>query len=195
MKIFVRVLCYTIASIISALVTGCSIANNSLENKVLQNKYYCSNIGNSVNWTISGKVSINFPGKHGTFFFICNKENKLHSLTILSPLGYTISVIKNLEFSFGNNALQKYKTGSSGLYPIFSYMTFWMRGLPAPNKKGKVYFDLHGNISKLKQGVWEVHYLDFFRKEDYCLPKILKISNKIAGLNINLVIEKWKIKF
>jgi outer membrane lipoprotein LolB len=71
-------------------------------------------------------------------------------------------------------------------------LQYWVRGLESPALgSGTREDDEGGKLKLLKQGAWQVTYLDWAPAGAFGLPSKLDLSG--AGLRMRLVVDEWKI--
>lgn len=71
-------------------------------------------------------------------------------------------------------------------------LQYWVRGLPWPALDASQQdYDADGRPKLLRQGNWQVAYLDWAPAGVVGLPSKLDLSGQ--GLRLRLVIEQWKV--
>ena len=71
-------------------------------------------------------------------------------------------------------------------------LQYWVRGLPWPALETiEQQYDANGRPKLLKQGAWQVTYLDWTPVGADGLPSKLDLSGE--GLRVRLVVEDWKL--
>ena len=71
-------------------------------------------------------------------------------------------------------------------------LQYWVRGLPWPALETvEEQYDTDGRPKLLKQGTWQIAYLDWTPVGASGLPSKLDLSGE--GLRVRLVVETWKI--
>jgi outer membrane lipoprotein LolB len=71
-------------------------------------------------------------------------------------------------------------------------LQYWVRGLPWPTLEiTEQQYDASGRLKLLKQGAWQVTYLDWTPVGAAGLPSKLDLSGE--GLRVRLVVEDWKV--
>jgi outer membrane lipoprotein LolB len=71
-------------------------------------------------------------------------------------------------------------------------LQYWVRGLPWPALDvSQQDYDGNGRPKLLRQGTWQVAYLDWAPAGVVGLPSKLDLSGQ--GLRLRLAIEKWKV--
>ena len=72
-------------------------------------------------------------------------------------------------------------------------LQYWVRGLPWPALAvAQEDYDADGRPKSLRQGGWQVAYLDWSPAGVSGLPSKLDVSGE--GLRLRLVIEQWKVE-
>ena len=71
-------------------------------------------------------------------------------------------------------------------------LQYWVRGLPAPAlTAAEQRYDANGRPEQLRQGGWQVAYLDWSAAGVTGLPSKVDLSGE--GLRVRLVIKEWKV--
>ena len=71
-----------------------------------------------------------------------------------------------------------------------SHLTWWVRGLPAPDSKSTVTLDSDSHLQRLTQDGWQVEYLSYTEQNGYWLPERLKLHGR--DLDVTLVVKDWQ---
>lgn len=87
-----------------------------------------------------------------------------------------------------NDIIHTLKTETGFIIPV-NELSFWLKGLPAPNSKFKLSQQPYVTI---KQNNWEIIYKDYSYHNNYQLPKKILMNNKQN--NIRLFIKNWDIQ-
>jgi len=71
-------------------------------------------------------------------------------------------------------------------------LQYWVRGLPAPAlRAAEQTYDAKGRPELLRQGDWQVAYLDWSAAGVSGLPSRVDLSGE--GLRVRLVVKEWKV--
>lgn len=71
-----------------------------------------------------------------------------------------------------------------------SALRYWVLGLPAPGQ-AEWELDPYGHLSLLRQGGWEIRFLDYRREQRLELPGRVFMSNQRA--QVRLVVGRWEL--
>ena len=71
-----------------------------------------------------------------------------------------------------------------------SHLTWWVRGLPAPDSKSRLTLDADSRLSNLEQDDWQIEYLSYAQQNGYWLPERIKLHG--SNLDVTLVIKQWQ---
>jgi outer membrane lipoprotein LolB len=153
-------------------------------------------------WQLKGKIAIQTNAESGSAIVNWTQEKHRFNLSLLSPLGTTAL---NLSGQPGHVLLStsdgKQITAETpeqllvkvwGWHLPVSYLQYWVRGLPAPGLLANKQYDHLKRLTYLKQGEWQIQFLNYSSVGQIDLPNRLTISS--PTLQTKIVIHEWKIE-
>ena len=193
--------------IISAL-SGCSIfAPQPTEISIEETHFNWSQIKSKIqqqnHWSLIGKIGIRTP--QDSLTIAINQwlqQNDNFEIELSSTFfGLGASSLK------GNN--QHLTLTESGEDPIYSeqpnilmesalgfplpitHLTYWVKGLPAPNLLAKIEFNSQGLPTTIWQDQWQLQLSKYTLVDNIPLPQKIKLEHN--NTRIILAIKKWKL--
>lgn len=154
-------------------------------------------------WETSGRVGIRTKNDAISGNFTWQKDPKTFALSIVGPFGQGAINLKKNQDSLVTLAYEDTLTTGSdpGVllqqelgweFPV-EQVTYWIRGLPAPNSPFRV-----SNNTKTKQpdtieqDGWSIQYTNFVNVDGLSLPQKMQVSN--PPFKVNLIINQWTIQ-
>lgn len=151
-------------------------------------------------WQISGKVGIRAPKDSGSGTLFWLQRQDYFDIRLSGPLGRGAARLT------GHNGDVALEVANQGRYqaatpeelleqqlgwrlPI-SHLSWWVRGLPAPESKSTVTLDTDSHLQRLTQDGWQVEYLSYTEQNGYWLPERLKLHGR--DLDVTLVVKDWQ---
>ena len=150
------------------------------------------------NWKLTGSASINI-NNNTTLIRLnswqqCGKNNYNITVSNLAGIGSeTIVGTKNKVTLNKKSAptpelLMQEQLGYS--LPV-NNLYFWIRGLPAPSVRSKIYFDPYHHIKHLTQENWEIQYLQYTQFNNTDLPSLIELKNTEEHIQLRMAISSW----
>src|SRR3989344_1937232 len=187
-----------------ALLAGCAGfgARESVEGQgnPAQWKQHKDQLSSIDGWQISGKVGIRAPKDSGSGTLFWLQRQDYFDIRLSGPLGRGAA---RLTGHAGDVTLEvanqgRYQAASAeelleqqlGWRLPISHLTWWIRGLPAPDSKSNVTFDSESHLQRLTQDGWQVEYLSYAEQNGYWLPERMKLHGR--NLDVTLVIKDWQ---
>lgn len=151
-------------------------------------------------WQISGKVGIRAPKDSGSGTLFWLQRQDYFDIRLSGPLGRGAARLTghagDVTLEVANQGRYQAATPEELLeqqlgwkLPI-SHLTWWVRGLPAPDSKSTVTLDSDSHLQRLTQDGWQVEYLSYTEQNGYWLPERLKLHGR--DLDVTLVVKDWQ---
>lgn len=154
-------------------------------------------------WETSGRVGIRTQEDAVSGNFNWQKDPKTFALSIVGPFGQGATKLDQNQDGMvtlayedtivtGNNPAALLQQELGWEFPV-EQVTYWIRGLAAPNSPSRIYQD---PISKLpntiEQDGWLITYNNFTKVDGLSLPQRMQVSN--PPFRVNLIINQWTIQ-
>lgn len=199
---------HLIALLILSLLTACSLFTPQPTNIILDSAHYNwadtkQAIQRQTHWSLIGKIGIRTP--EDSLTIAINKwvqENDDFEINLSSTFfGLGASTLE------GNS--QFVTLTESGEAPIYSehpntlmetalnlplpitYLSYWVKGLPAPGLISKIEFNPQGLPSTIRQHHWKLHFSNYHLEQGIPLPGKIKLEQN--NTRIILAIKKWTL--
>jgi len=151
-------------------------------------------------WQISGKVGIRAPKDSGSGTLFWLQRQDYFDIRLSGPLGRGAARLTghagDVTLEVANQGRYQAETPEALLeeqlgwkLPI-SHLTWWVRGLPAPDSKSSLTLDSESHLQRLSQDGWQVEYLSYAEQNGYWLPERMKLHGR--DLDVTLVIKDWQ---
>lgn len=151
-------------------------------------------------WQISGKVGIRAPKDSGSGTLFWLQRQDYFDIRLSGPLGRGAARLTghsgDVTLEVANQGRYQAETPEALLeeqlgwkLPI-SHLTWWVRGLPAPDSKSSLTLDSDSHLQRLSQDGWQVEYLSYAEQNGYWLPERMKLHGR--DLDVTLVIKDWQ---
>ena len=153
------------------------------------------------NWQLNGKIAVQTLKDSGSATITWIKRGDRYSLTLLGPLGTNGLTLNGqrgeviLQMADGktyraNNPEQLLKTLWGFELPV-SYLVYWVRALPVPNKPYKEQFDDRNRLIQLQQEGWNITFQSYTSIGMVMLPTKILITSPY--LKTKMIIYQWLI--
>jgi outer membrane lipoprotein LolB len=151
-------------------------------------------------WQISGKVGIRAPKDSGSGTLFWLQRQDYYDIRLSGPLGRGAARLTGrpgqVSLEVANQGRYEAPTPEALLeeqlgwkLPV-SHLTWWVRGLPAPDSKSRLTLDADSRLSNLEQDDWQIEYLSYAQQNGYWLPERIKLHG--SDLDVTLVIKQWQ---
>lgn len=151
-------------------------------------------------WQIAGKVGIRAPRDSGSGTLFWLQRRDYYDIRLSGPLGrgaarltghpgaITLEVANQGRYEAESpEALLEEQLGWR--LPV-SHLQWWVRGLPAPDRRSRLTLDGKSHLASLEQDGWQVQYLSYVEQNGFTLPERIKLKG--ADLDVTLVIKDWQ---
>lgn len=154
-------------------------------------------------WETSGRVGIRTKEDAVSGNFNWQKNPNTFALSIVGPFGQGATKLDQNQDGIvtlayedtvvtGNNPAALLQQELGWEFPV-EQVTYWIRGLAAPNSPSRISQD---PISKLpntiQQDGWLITYNNFTKIDGLSLPQRMQVSN--PPFRVNLIINQWTIQ-
>lgn len=161
-------------------------------------------LGRFDHWQLQGKLAVRQPSDSGTALINrWTQEGEAYDLALSSSfLGMGRTTLKGvpgfIELTLANGdtyrsadpeALMEAATGWQ--LPVHS-LTWWIRGLPAPEGDFRLLFDTQGKLAMIRQAGWEIRY-DRWHESSRSKPALpARITALKEQKRIRVVVSNWQ---
>jgi len=151
-------------------------------------------------WQIDGKIGIRAPKDSGSGTLFWLQRQDYYDIRLSGPLGRGAARLTGrpgqVSLEVANQGRYEATTPEALLeeqlgwkLPV-SHLTWWVRGLPAPDSKSRLTLDADSRLSNLEQDDWHIEYLSYAQQNGYWLPERIKLHGN--NLDVTLVIKQWQ---
>lgn len=153
------------------------------------------------NWNLNGKIGVQTSHDSGSASVQWRQNQNNYTLSLLGPLGSggmtlrgqpgTVSLTTADGKRYHSDSAEDLLAKNWGYNVPVSYLTYWIRGLPAPQLPANSHFDQYNRLTSLQQGDWMVRYLGYSRTSMGDLPNQLAISSN--RLRAKIIVYSWQV--
>ena len=151
-------------------------------------------------WQIDGKVGIRAPKDSGSGTLYWLQRQDYYDIRLSGPLGRGAARLTgrpgDVSLEVANQGRYQAATPEELLeqqlgwkLPV-SHLSWWVRGLPAPDSKSQLTLDGNSRLAGLAQDGWTVEYLSYAEQNGYWLPERIKLHGQ--DLDVTLVVKDWQ---
>ena len=151
-------------------------------------------------WEINGKIGIRAPKDSGSGTLYWLQRQDYYDIRLSGPLGRGAARLTgrpgDVSLEVANQGRYQAATPEELLeqqlgwkLPV-SHLSWWVRGLPAPDSKSQLTLDSSSRLAGLDQDGWKVEYLSYAEQNGYWLPERIKLHGQ--DLDVTLVIKDWQ---
>lgn len=151
-------------------------------------------------WQINGKIGIRAPRDSGSATLFWLQRQDYYDIRLSGPLGGGAARLTgrpgDILLEVANRGRYQAESPEALLreqlrleLPV-SNLLWWIRGLPAPERKSRITLDSASHLARLEQDGWQVEYLSYTEQNGYALPDRMKLHGQ--DLDITLVIKDWQ---
>ena len=151
-------------------------------------------------WQINGKIGIRSPKDSGSGTLFWLQRQDYYDIRLSGPLGRGAARLTGrpgkVSLEVANQGRFDAATPETLLeeqlgwkLPV-SHLSWWVRGLPAPDSKSRLSLDADSRLATLEQDGWQVEYLSYAQQNGYWLPERIKLHG--SDLDVTLVIKEWQ---
>jgi len=153
-------------------------------------------------WNFDGHFAVSDGHDGGSGTLTWQADGSVFSLELRAPVtGKTVqlqggpggAVLTGLrELPIRGDDAQALLTDEFGWHMPVEQLTWWVRGLRAPESPAEVSYGENGLPSLLKQDGWSVEYRDWYADSKPPLPR--KIFASKPPYTVRLLIDQWRIR-
>jgi len=151
-------------------------------------------------WEINGKIGIRAPKDSGSGTLYWLQRQDYYDIRLSGPLGRGAARLTGrpgqVSLEVANQGRYEAATPEELLeqqlgwkLPV-SHLSWWVRGLPAPDSKSQLTLDGDSRLAGLDQDGWKVEYLSYAEQNGYWLPERIKLHGQ--DLDVTLVVKDWQ---
>ena len=151
-------------------------------------------------WQIEGKIGINAPKYSGSGLLCWVQRHNYCDIHLSGPLGVGAARLRGrpgqVILEVGRQGPHEADTPEIILekqigwkLPI-SHLTWWVTGLPDPDRKSRLFLNGDSRLSTLDQDGWHIEYLGYVKRSGLWLPERIKLHS--PGLDVTIVVKEWK---
>lgn len=155
-------------------------------------------------WQMQGKLGIKAPGDSGSVYVNWAQGTDRYDITLSGPLGQGSGSITGtadeVVLEQGGQTLradsaEELVLQAFGWQLPMQALTYWVRGLPAPELAGRqsVERDAQGLIIAQEQAGWTLEYSQYKLVQGLALPGKLKAESSRLGVRLILVVNDWTL--
>lgn len=152
-------------------------------------------------WLASGRIAFHAQGRGGSASFLWRQDQERYNIHLSGPLGTKAVDIQGN----GRRAMLTIagKSGEVGATPDqlladmlgwkvpISGLRYWVRGLPAPDRRKSMKLNALGQLTMLEQDGWHIDFNAYQELGQRSLPKRIVLERSEA--TVRLVIDEWSI--
>lgn len=154
-------------------------------------------------WETSGRVGIRTKEDAVSGNFNWQKNPNTFALSIVGPFGQGATKLDQNQDGIvtlayedtvvtGNNPATLLQQELGWEFPV-EQVTYWIRGLAAPNSPSRISQDPISKLpSTIQQDGWLITYNNFTKIDGLSLPQRMQVSN--PPFRVNLIINQWTIQ-
>lgn len=155
-------------------------------------------------WQLAGKLAVRQPSDSGTA--IINhwiQDGEAYDLALSSSfLGMGSTILKGvpgfIELTLANG--ETYRSGdpdalmaaATGWQLPLESLTWWIRGLPAPDGDFRLLFDTEGKLAMIRQAGWEIRYDRWHQLQNPALTLPARITALKEQKRVRVAISNWQ---
>lgn len=190
------------------LLTGCTFFNTNQQpntsTKVVNENFWQQHQHkiNQLNiWQVEGKAGIKTTNDSGSASLFWLQQFTNYDIRLSGPLGRGAThIIGSSDFVTIEIAGQGRFTAKTpeeiikqqlGWDLPVSHLTWWIKGLPAPNSSYTKVLNNDSRLAQLNQDNWSIEYKSYQELQGYWLPQ--RIIARNSDIQIILVIKRWNL--
>jgi outer membrane lipoprotein LolB len=200
---FIRVLrLLAVAAALAAVAACAPVRTRGTIAQVTAQQSREAKLATRTSWNLEGHFTVSDGRDGGSGTLTWQADGSNYSLILRAPVtGKTVeleggpggAVLTGLRVTpiHGDDA-QALLADEFGWHMPVQQLTWWVRGLRAPDGSAQVSYGENGLPSLLLQDGWSVEYRDWYADTDPPLPR--KIFAAKPPYSVRLLIEKWRIR-
>ena len=158
-------------------------------------------VGAQAHWSFDAHFAVSDGHDGGSGTLSWQEDGGDYSLLLRAPVtGKTIrlqggpggAVLTGLrDLPIRGDSAQALLSGEFGWHMPVEQLTYWVRGLRAPDSAAQLDYGGNGLPATLQQDGWSVEYRDWFADRDPPLPR--KVYASKPPYTVRLLIESWQV--
>jgi outer membrane lipoprotein LolB len=153
-------------------------------------------------WSLRAALNIKYD--HSSDIAYCNweQDHDNYSISLSTPLNLVhfyiegdknkVTLTKSLREKYTASSPEKLLKQQLGWTLPITNLTYWIKGLPAPELSYHSERDSYNHLSQLKQQGWIINYSDYAASNNIDLPTRIIMQNK--KIEIKVVIKNWQTR-
>lgn len=150
-------------------------------------------------WQMSGRIGFRTSNNGTSASIEWTQTHAAYQMQLFGPFGAGALQINGVKETFqvssnegilNQDEAKKYLKRTFGVDIPLAELSYWVKGLPAPDKPHKLFLTKQGQLSELRQSNWLIKYTDYNEQLSPQMPT--KISLKSDELSIKLVVHEWR---
>jgi outer membrane lipoprotein LolB len=152
-------------------------------------------------WTLQGKIGLRSPEESGSGTLTWLQRQDAYDIRISGPLGRGATRLQGNQLGVtldmaGQPTLQagsaeELLEQQTGWRLPVEHLTWWVRGLPAPDSASRLQLDQQSRLARLAQAGWTVEYSRYQEVGGLQLPQRLQMS--AGDILLTMVITQWDL--
>jgi len=167
-------------------------------------------------WEVKGKLAVSTDQRGGNANIIWQRSGEKHYINMYGPFGGGRVILtddesgaklrdNNKKVYVGKNAEEVLRRAAGWRVP-FAAMQYWILGIPAPAGKFVKSLDDYGRLASLRQGGWEIRFLEYEMFDQRELPSRIVLRSladtthldddrlrENDSIEVKLLIKRWTI--
>ncbi len=151
-------------------------------------------------WGLSGRLGLRVPGRSGSLSLNWSQNHGAYTLLLEGPFGQSIANIEGGKYGVvakvqgedtpvsGPDAEAVMRRITGWDLPV-SYLQYWVRGVPVPDRSAHVTLNNEGVADRITQQGWTVSYASYREENGRLMPSRLKVSR--GDISMVLSISAW----
>lgn len=151
-------------------------------------------------WQLEGKIGIKSPQESGSGTLFWLQRQDYFDLRLSGPLGRGAArltgrpgkVVMEIagEGQFAAESPEALLEARTGWRLPVTYLLWWIKGLPVPDRPGRLALNSAGQLAQLDQDGWHLEYSNYVPHNGYSLPERIRLEG--PNLQVTLVIKDWQ---
>jgi outer membrane lipoprotein LolB len=152
-------------------------------------------------WDLHGAIAIHATQNSGSATLHWQQQGQQYTISLFAPLGaYSFTLTgqpQQIEFvrwdgkKFHAKDPETLMAQQLGWHLPLSNLTYWIRGLPAPQIAAEKRFDDYHHLIQLNQQGWNIEFLRYTTVNGIDLPA--KMVLKYPQLNVKIIVSQWQL--
>ncbi|MDH3453406.1 MAG: lipoprotein insertase outer membrane protein LolB, partial [Gammaproteobacteria bacterium] len=139
---------------------------------------------------IKTKLGVSAPERTGQGTMVWQRAGFEHHIDVFGPLGggrvvltrdASGALLRDGEHTYAAETMEQALWEATGWQIPFTAMSYWVLGLPAPDRPYGHELDAHGRLRTLEQSGWRIRYDDYRPAGQYDLPRKMVLESAQYG--------------